>query len=171
MEQENRKAQEIWETTTGGTTFVHVKDPRNPDGWVQKKVGGRGTKRITLTVEEREFNQELVTYENKHHDPFTNGLLVRISPKDVDRGQFEVTDEELIALLQGGTDEEFSATIKKTDSEVILRRMLALAERNTTMHRFQELQEVIDIRFSIGKTQKVVQEMFEDDARYQGADL
>lgn len=168
---DNRKAQEIWETTTGGTTFVHVKDPRNPDGWVQKKVGGRGTKRITLTVEEREFNQELVTYENKGHDPFTNGLLVRISPKDVERGQFEITDDEIVALLTGGTDEEFEATVKGTQSEVVLRRMMGLAERNATMHRFQILQDVVDERYTIGKTQKVVQEMIEDDARYQGADL
>lgn len=171
MEQKNRNAQEIWETTTGGTTFVNVRDPRNPDGWVRKKVGGRGSRRITLTVEEREFNQELVTYENKHLDPFSNGLLVRIAPKDVDRGQFEVTDEELIALLQGGTDEEFEDTIKKTESEVVLRRMLGLSERNATLHRFQILKDTIDDRFAIGKTQQVVQEIMDDDARYQGADL
>jgi hypothetical protein len=34
------KAQEIWEATTPGTTYVNVRDPRNPEGWTRKKVGG-----------------------------------------------------------------------------------------------------------------------------------
>ena len=76
-----KKAQEIWESTTEGTTWVNVRDPRNPDGWTRKKVGGKGTKRITLTVEEREFNQELVPFEKQEFDPFSNGMLIRISPK------------------------------------------------------------------------------------------
>ena len=168
---DDKQAQEIWETTTGGTTYVHVKDPRNPTGWVQKKVGGRGTKRITLSVEEREFNQELVAFENEHLDPFTNGLLYRIQPASTERGTLEFTDEELVTLLQGGEDEEFEDTINKTTSEVILRRMLFLAERNATMHRHRVLQDTIDTRFAIGKTSRVVKEIMDDDARYAGADL
>jgi hypothetical protein len=168
---DEKQTQEIWESTTGGTTFVHVKDPRNPNGWVQKKVGGRGTKRITMTVEEREFNQELVSYENQAHDPFTNGLLYRVQPKSVERSQYEISDEELVAMLQAGEDEDFEETIKNTSSEVILRRLLFLAERNATMHRHRVLQATIDGRFQIGKTSRVVREMQEDDARYSGADL
>jgi hypothetical protein len=171
MEQDDKQAQEIWETTTGGTTYVHVKDPRNPNGWVQKKVGGKGSKRITITVEEREFNQELVTYENQHLDPFTNGLLYRVSPKTGERSQYEISDEELVALLKGGEDEDFEETITKTASEVILRRMLFLAERNATMHRYNFLKDAIDSRFQIGKTSRVVEEMMNDDAKYAGADL
>lgn len=171
MEDDPKQQQEIWETTTGGTTYVHVKDPRNPRGWVTKKVGGRGSKRISLTIEEREFNQELVAYENKHQDPFTNGLLYRIQPKSVERSAFEVSDEELVQLLGAGEDEQFEEDIRKISSEVILRRMLFLAERNVSMWRFNMLQTVIDDRFKIGKTQQVVREIFEDDAKYAGVDI
>lgn len=171
MPDDDKQAQEIWESTTGGTIFLHVQDPRNPRGWVMKKVGGKGSQRITLTVEEREFNQDQVAYENKEHDPFTNGLLYRIQPKSAERSQYEVSDEELVTLLAAGEDEDFEADVRKISSEVILRRMLFLAERNATMWRHNLLRDVIDERFKIGKTQAVVREIFEDDAKYAGVDL
>lgn len=164
-------AVEIWETTTGGTTWVHVKDPRHPNTWIKKRVGGKGTKRITLTVEEREFNQELVTYESAHHDPFTNGLLVRISPAGVVRGENEVTDAELIAMLEDRDDARFDNLANRVDSEIVLRRLYALAEHHATVARHRSLGEVIERRFSIGKTSQVVKEIYEDDRRYMGADI
>ena len=167
-EQVNLKAQETWESTTGGTTFINVKDPRNPDGWVHKKVGGKGTQRITLTVEERLFNQDLVAYENTHLCPFRNGLLVRIAPANSERGQFELKDEELLLLLQAGEDEDFEVTIEKTTSEVILRRMLFLAERNATMWRYNKLKDLIEARYAVGKASQVYREIEEDDRKYAG---
>ena len=168
----SKKAQEIWEATTGGTTYLHVKDPRNPEGWVQKKVGGKGTKRITLTVEEREFNQELVPYEKQHVDPFTNGLLVRISPKDVKKGEKEKTDAELVAIF-GLDDDGFAEALRSPlfESEIIARRLFALAEKHATMVRYKAIEALIDDRWSIGKTSKVVAEMENDDSRYAAADL
>lgn len=169
---DDRQAQEIWETTTGGTVYVHVKDPRNPNGWVQKKVGGRGTKRITVTVEEREFNTELVTYENAAHDAFRNGLLRRISPKDPeDKGANEISDDELIEYLKLDDDNLFTEYYQSLESEVVLRRLLVLGERNASMYRYNELKSYVDAKYALGKTQRVVQEMYDDDARYSGADL
>jgi hypothetical protein len=165
------KAQEIWECTTDGTTWVHVKDPRNAEGWVQKKVGGKGTKRITLSVEEREFNQELVAYEKEEHDPFTNGLLVRISPKTVERGENELSDTELIEKLGIVDDAAFEADLAKIESEVVVRRLLDLSKRHASMLRHEVIQNLVDDRYKIGKTQKVVKEMVEDDAKYADADL
>lgn len=166
------KSQEIWETTTGGTTYVNVRDPRNPDGWTRKKVGGKGSKRITLTVEEREFNQELVQYENEHQDPFRNGLLVRVSPGVIeDRGENERTDEELIAILKTEDDIDFQATIEAINSEVLLRRLLGLANKHASMLRFEAIQHVVDDRYRIGKTSRVVRELMADDDRYAEADL
>lgn len=171
MTDDPTQAQEIWESTTGGTVYVNVKDPRNPRAWIQKKVGGKGSQRITITVEERLFNQDMNTYENEHLDPFANGLLYRVSPKSGERGQYELSDEELVAVLKGGEDEDFEATVANTKSEIMLRRMLFLAERNATMHRFNIIKDTVEQRFAIGKTSKVVQEMYEDDHRYAGADL
>lgn len=163
--------QEIWEATTGGTTYVSVRDPRNPDGWTGRKVGGKGSKRITLTADEREFNQSLVQYENQHLDPFTNGLLVRIAPAEGERGENEKTDEQLVALLQIQDDDMFQAILDSTKSEVIVRRMLALAERNASMMRYEAIRNVVDERYRVGKTSLVVRELQADDARYSDADL
>lgn len=165
------KAQEIWETTTGGTTYVNVKDPRNPDGWTRRRVGGKGSKRITLTVEEREFNQELIQYENEHLDPFTNGLLVRISPKDVERGDNEKTDDQLIELLALSDDDAFQAVLESIKSEVVIRRLLELSKKHGSMLRHESIQYVVDDRYHIGKTSQVVREQMADDARYADADL
>lgn len=166
-----QKAQEIWESTTGGVTWVHVKDPRNPEGWVQKKVGGKGTQRVTLSVEEREFNQELIAYESQHLDPFTNGLLVRIQPKDVERGDSELTDADLIALLGLDNDDLFASELDGIRSEVVVRRLLELSKKHASMMRHEVIQNLVDDRYKIGKTQKVVKEMINDDAKYADADL
>jgi len=165
------KAQEIWEATTAGTTYVNVRDPRNPEGWTRKKVGGKGSKRITVTVEEREFNQELVQYENQHLDPFTNGRLIRISPKEVARGENEKSDEQLIALLRVGDDARFEAELRSIQSEVVIRRLMDLARKHTSVLRFEAVQTVVDERYHIGKTSQVVRESEGDDARYAGADI
>jgi hypothetical protein len=39
------------------------------------------------------------------------------------------------------------------------------------MYRFEQIEQLIADRYAIGKTQKVVKEMIEDDSRYAGADL
>ena len=168
---ETSNSQEIWEATTESTHWVHVKDPREPGGWKKKKVGGRGTKKITLTVEEREFNQEIVDEEFREHDPFANGMLVRIHPKGVERGESELTDEELTVLLQVEDDDTFEAELKKFRSEPLLRRLLALAEKTTTMWRYRSIEEYVKGKYAIGKTSKVVREIYEDDAKYADADL
>ena len=165
------KAQEIWEATTPGTTYVSVRDPRNPEGWTRRKVGGKGSKRITITVEEREFNQELVQYENQHQDPFTNGALIRVSPKEVERGVNERSDAQLIAMLRMTDDDAFEAELRSIKSEVVIRRLMELARAHTSMMRFEAVQTVVDERYSIGKASLVVREMEGDDARYSRADL
>lgn len=163
----SQKAQEIWECTTGGTVYVNVKDPRHADAWTQKKVGGKGTKRITLTVEEREFNQELVPYEKKQFDPFLNGKLVRISPKD-DR---ELTDDALVERLKGLNDEAFDEWLNAIDSEIVVRRLHTLAREHSTVARYETIGDLIAQRYSIGKTSRVVAEIMEDDQKYARADF
>lgn len=169
METDN--AQEVWETTTGGTFWVHVKDPRQPGGWAQKRFGGRGSKKITITVEEREFNQELVSEDYQQHDPFTNGLLVRVSPKVVERSEYELTDEDLLKVLAWEDDDKFEAYLRAVESEVIVRRFLALAGKNASKWRYDQIQQFVDVKYHIGKTSKVAKEIFEDDAKYADADL
>lgn len=164
-------AQEIWEATTGGTTYVNVRDPRNAEGWTRRKVGGKGSKRITVTVEEREFNQELVHYENQHLDPFTNGMLVRIAPRDVERGENEKSDDELITMLTVADDRVFESQVNAVRSEIVLRRLLDLSRSHASMLRHETIQNLVDDRYRIGKTSRVVREMEGDNAKYAEADL
>ena len=168
---QDANAQEIWETTTDGTFWVHVKDPREPGGWKQKRFGGRGVKKVTLTVEEREFNQELVSEDRQEHDPFTNGLLVRIHPKDVERGQNELPDEELIKILAIKSDDAFEKKLKSFDSEVVVRRIFELSEKSASKYRYDVIKDFVEERYRIGKTSKVVKEIMTDDAKYADADL
>lgn len=163
--------QEIWESVTGGTVWVHVKDPRNPGGWKEAKVGGKGSQRLTITVDEREFNQDLIPFENEQFDPFKNGLLIRISPKDAERGENEKTDEELIEILRLPDDDKYQTTVHSIESEVVLRRMLELAEKNASMMRHEVIRNVVDDRYSVGKMSRVVKEAILDDAKYSDADL
>lgn len=160
-------AQETWEATTGGTTYISVQDPRNPKAWVRKKVSGRANKRITLTVSERLFNEQQVAYDNEKQCPFRNGLLRRIHPKG--DGRFEITDEEIVALLQGGTDEEYQLLIEKTESEVVLRRMVLIAERSATLYRYNALRDLVEQRYPNGKTSRVYQEYLDDLANQGGS--
>ena len=164
-------AQETWESTTGGAVWVQVKDPRTPGGWRQQKVGGRGSKRLNISVEEREFNQELIPFENAQHDPFRNGLLIRTHPKQAERGENELSDEELIGILQMDADALFDEAVASVTSEVNLRRLLKLAEKHTNMMRLQALQSLVDDKYRVGKTSRVVKEIMEDDAKYADADL
>lgn len=166
-----REVSEIWEATTEGTTWVSVRNTRVPGAWTERRVGGKGSKRLTITVEEREFNQEALPYENKHMDPFTNGLLVRISPKETTRTQYELVDDDLLEKLAIKDDAAFADYMMTVDSEVIIRRLLALARKHSTMARHQAIKEIVDGRYSVGKTSRVVQEAAEDDARYADTDL
>lgn len=165
-------AMEIWETTVPGTTYVQQRDPRNPRGWVTKKVGGRGTKQLRITVEERLFNQELVIHENQHHDPFTNGSLVRIHPKDERQlSDMAMTDAQIIEYLKLEDDPLFTEWLEGMQSEVVLRRALELARKACPMYRYEEIEQLVSTRYAIGKTSQVVREAMEDDARHSQADL
>lgn len=164
--------QETWEATTDGTVWVQVKDPRVPGGWRGQKVGGKSRKKLNISIEEREFNQELVPEENAQHDPFQNGLLVRTMPKAAeDRGPNELTNDQLLEIFAVHDDDLFEQAVTSIDSEVVLRRLASLAEKNTTYARLQIIQDLIQQRYSVGKTSRVVQEAMDDESRYIGADF
>ncbi len=161
--------EEVWACTTGGTVWVWKTDPRNPRNFVQKMIGGPGNVKLKVTVAEREHNEDLIAWGNEAQCPFRNGLLVRLLPKlpVEERGQFEMTDEELKALLKGGSDEQYEDTIAKTESEVILRRMLALSamDRSTSIGRLDFLVNTIKERYPQGRGSKFVDEINEHEQK------
>jgi hypothetical protein len=166
-----QRTSEVWETTTEGTIWVQVKDTRNPGAWTQRRVGGKGSKRLTITTDEREFNQETLPYENQHLDPFTNGLLVRVSPKTAVPTRYELTDDDLLEKLADRRDDLFLTYLAQIDSEVIMRRLLALAREHSTMARHEVIKEIIEGRYAVGKTSQVVAEEVADGQKYADTDL
>lgn len=171
MSEADLKATEVWEAVTEGTTWLHKKNPQVAGTWRQHKVGGRGSKRITITVEERLHNQDLIQYENEHLDPFTNGTLVRISPTDGARGVSEVTDAQLLEMFEISNDDVFLAEVDEITSEVVLRRLLTLAEKHATMVRYSMVRDVVEARYKRSKTQTSVADLYTEDGRFRGHDL
>lgn len=148
-------AQEVWELVIPGQVFVEVKDPRHRGSYTQRRVGGNASRRVQLSVEERLFNQGLVAYGHEDQDVFTNGMMIRILPKTEERGEYELTDAELVTWLTEDDDDQYDALIREVDSEIILRRMLTLAEKKATKWRYDLLENLIRDRYLVSKSSKV----------------
>lgn len=155
---ENLDALEIWEATTKSTVWLWLIDTIAGNGsWKHVKIGGEhGLRRVQLTTRERRHNQDLITSANSAaHDPFTNGKLTcRQGPIQSPRG---FTDDQLIQLL--GLPTEHDETFEKVIDdflpyEVLIRRVLALAERHAPAYRRDLIEEKVDERYRIGSTQR-----------------
>jgi hypothetical protein len=150
--------QETWEIQIPGTARVWVRD-RRFGTYQPKKVSGKGPKRITLSRDEREYNQELVPEENERHNPWTNGTLVQIVGGTK---QGELTDEALRAYLELESEEAFTEAVSDIDIELTLRRLIGFAATDGRMWQVTILRELIDERYRVGGTQRTVQEMYDE---------
>lgn len=147
---------EIWEITIPGSVFVSVRDPRVPGGWKQTSVSGTGNKKLTLSKDEREFNEEQIPDENIHLNPFRNGALVCRQGELAEAKQY--TDAELADLLDLN-DAAFEEAFKALPTEVLHRRLLAIAEKRATVTQFTLLKDFVDEKYRVGGTQRTVREM------------
>lgn len=174
MAPETETVSEVWECTTGGTVWVQLKDTRNIGAWRPQKVGGKANRKLRITVEEREFNQDMIPYDDAEIlDPFKNGLLVRTHPKPADKPDAGTSDADLISILTQRSDEKFEAQITGIQGEIILRRLLALAETHSSYTRHQFLDAVVRERYQVGKTQAAVRDQFqeEDESSFKGLEV
>jgi hypothetical protein len=159
---------EVWESTIEGTVWLHKQDPREKTGWRPVRVGGvgSGTKRVTLTKEEREYNQDHVLDDNDALNPFSNGTLVCVRGRATqDKGRYELSDKDLLAILKLDDENVFKETIREIDIEMPLRRLYSLAEHNATSARRDVIRDVLDERYRPGGVQPSVARMMaeEDD--------
>lgn len=150
---------EIWEATTDSVVFLNVKDPVKK-GWKQVKVTLQGPKRLQITLEERRFNQSQIPEENLHLDPFSNGQLICVQGEA--KGINMLTDDDLITILTLEEDAEFETAVSDLDSEVLVRRLLGLAQTRATNTRFEFIRDLVDVRYRVGGTQTTVQQMIDD---------
>lgn len=155
---------EVWESATESTVYVSVRDPRTPGAFRSQRVYGKGSGNSKLRIHrsERELIQDNIPERNKHLDPFTNGTLVCIDGRPHEpKGPYELTDDDLVGLLQITDDAVFDEVVEHLEAEVPLRRLLALAETHATYTRHERLRALIAHRYRVGGTQRTVQEMID----------
>lgn len=152
---------EVWEAQTPAAVWVYQRDPRASTGYKMVRVGGpNASKRLRITKDDREFTQEQILDENRHHDPFTNGSLKRIDAKNPTANLGIVTDEDLEAFLEFD-NAVFEEAVRDIDSELTVRRLKDLVEQRGTVPQHEILREVIEEKWKVGGTQKTVQEMID----------
>jgi hypothetical protein len=171
--QPDEKVIETWEITTEGTIWVWVYD-RREDRYVKQRVGGRqGSRRLHISTDDRRYNQENVVDEMKDHDPFINGALRLVSadrPDDID-STYHLTADDLRSLLSIRDMALFEEEVRGIRSELIVRRLLEVAETDGTMGQVTFIRELIQQRYKVGGTQRTVQEMIEAGERIAGTAL
>jgi hypothetical protein len=159
---------ETWESVVAGTVYVWVYD-RREDKYIKQAVGGRSaSKRLHISRDDRKYNQELVPPENRQHDPFTNGALRLKESANRDESldiRYHYTDEDLKTFFEIRDEALFSEAIEAVESELILRRLEAVAEKEGTVAQHEALREVVRERYPIGGTQRTVAEMYRENER------
>lgn len=148
---------EIWESTTDSAVWLWLLDPIAGRGaWKHQQVGGQnGNRRIQMTVRERRYNQDRIDSRNAQFDPFLNGLLICRQGKTQSPRAY--TDAQLIELLNISSDQdEAFETVARglLQYEVVVRRLLGLAERNAPSYRRDLLEGLIDETYRVGWTQR-----------------
>ncbi len=162
------KTVETWESAIDGAIFLWVYD-RREDRYIQQSVGGRsGSRRIHISRDDRKYNQEQLPHENQHLDPFTNGslrLLGAATRDDTLDVRYHFTDEELATMVEVRDPKLFLEGIQDISSELILRRLLSVAEGVATSAQTAALKDLVDTRYPIGGTQKTIREMIDAGER------
>lgn len=159
---------ETWEATTRATTWVQTWDRRS-DGYKATRVGGRsGSRRLTISRDDRRYNQDSIPMENKGLDPFTNGTLRLVDTKnraeDID-STYHKSDEELREYFELRDPDAFTDAVGGIESKLVLHRMLALAEVEATVAQLAVVRELINTRWPIGGSQRTYREMEEAGER------
>lgn len=164
---------ETWETTTDGTVWVWIRDPRETQGYKKQRVGGKhgGSRILRITTDDRRFNQEQVVDEMRSHDPFTNGLLRKTDERHVDDvdTRNHLTNDDLLALLEIKDEATFQSEVGEIHSELIMRRLAALATKNGTRGQDDFINALIEERWRVGGQQQSIRE--QNTPGYKGLPL
>lgn len=162
------KTLETWETTTESTTWVQTWD-RRTEGYKATRVGGRsGSRRLSISRDDRRYNQEMLPLENKDLDPFTNGNLRLVSTKDTDEEldtRYHQTDDELREYFELRDEDAFREAIGTITSQLLIHRVLRIAEVEGTVVQLAVVRDLLQERWPIGGSQRTWREMEEAGER------
>lgn len=170
---EEDRVVETWESVVPGATYLWTYDRRD-DRYIKSAVGGRHSRRLHITRDDRKYNQELIPIENKALDPFTNGSLRFLEAATRDENldtRYHLTQEELTDLFEVRDVELFVEAIKDIGSELILRRLAAIGEDKATVAQLEALKDLIRERYPIGGTQASLREDFATSSRLAATNM
>jgi hypothetical protein len=149
---------ETWESVFPGTVWLLVRDPRDSSGYKKVRVGGRqgGSKRVRLSTDDRRYNQEQVVDEMSEHDPFTSGALRLVDEKHADdvNATYHLTNADLEEFLALKDTDLFTQQVNDIKSELIVRRLYAIAEKSGTGTQVEIIRDIIDERYGFAKSQE-----------------
>lgn len=161
---------EIWEIVTQITVWVWVYDRRNDTYKKQRISGGPGggSKKLSITVGDRRYNQSLVIDEMKDHDPFSNGTLLRLSGPALSEDEEYLdtsnhkTNAQLLEFFEVTDAPMFEEAVEVLQSETLVRRLHSLAKKSGLAWQLDIIEAVIDVRYRVGGTQPTVAQMIKD---------
>jgi hypothetical protein len=144
----DKNVKEKWEVSIPGTVSVWTYSKRGDD-YVKTQAGGRHSKFLYITTDDRHYNQELIPDENRHLDPFRNGTLRLVS--DVVDTDLDVSNHLATQDLQAIVADRagFSDRIHGMDNELILRRLLAVTEEDGTVLQVESLKALLFERYPV----------------------
>lgn len=166
VEEPGERIIEVWEITTPGTVYVATYDKRD-ERYVQSSVSGtNGARRLRISRDDREYNQERIPEENVHLDPFLNGQLRRVDtgPEDSRLGRNSTLSNDDLKEILSLTDHDlFESTVKDVAGELMLRRLLSIAEDQATRWQYDVVNELVRERYPVGGQQRTARELFEEE--------
>ena len=155
---ENPKdAHEVWEITIPGRVWAHRFD-RRANTYVPVAVGSNGPKRLRITADDRHYTQEQIPEENRHLDPFNNGVFVQVkNEKRLDEG----IDDKVGSVLEVDDASDFRLALESITHELLFRQIRDVVEDRGSGWQREVYFEVFDQKWRSGGTQRTVQELMD----------
>jgi hypothetical protein len=148
---------ETWEITTPGRVWVQTTTYSRHNQPVIKDVSlgpNKVGQKVKITAADREMNQERVA--DVKHDPFRNGLLVRVDADqntDPDTASTDALTAQQLMDIFAKHGSPFRAAVDAL-GEVPIRRLREMADAvDATVKQVSYLDEVIDERYRIAASQ------------------
>lgn len=143
--QQVESVEEVWETTGHGMIHVAV---TGVDGAPRKlKAGGRPGQKLRISEYDREKNQERVLDDKA--DPFSNGMLIKVSPVPVEDNPNLLSAEAVVELFSV-TGPEFTTRVDQLNEYNVRRLLEACDDLDATNSQTQYLKETVAKKWPIG---------------------
>lgn len=155
---ETHRIMESWEITTAGRVWLTITGHNRFGQMMEKKTSigpNKAGSKLKISQADRELNQEMVADEK--HDPFRNGLLVRVDADQNDdpatASRDAVPMKELLTVFEKHGN-AFQSAVNGL-GEVPVRRMRELADEVEASAKQRDfLDETIEERFTHRRSQE-----------------